>query len=1178
MVAEWAAGIAAKAAGPLAGRLVLTVWQRSALSWTVAWRIRGRTKELNLPVPPYWAFRRYLGAGEPLLALRRADPEGIEALAQDLRRLRLGPNWRLSDAGARQLVDLLLSAYTQGVSTKDAIEIQSAATRAEIKVASRSSASTFEVDLQSFSTVRAQQAKSLYETWPQVHRFVHEFASASDPRTALLDWTQNRPAWLVHMSVEALMWLADLASDYGLKAEAIGYIDEGLKQGATPAKYWKVRRDLLENAPSPDVQREWMQRHEGHPLADAIVEATTGSPQRALEILDTWDVVDVSGRALKTSIRCQLLAASGDVEEAVRIAREVLENDRITGPAHLAAGYLLKRGAIRDSVLRFRDLEDSLEMALVVRDIIRMWRGPSHHAVVTAMKAAQALGNNRLAWRLSQLPPSGEATQQEAKDLAVRNFAAVIAAEIRPEKEALDLLSTIEDVLTRLEARALMLEHSQDRKTAENLWMEAAQMATSANDQIRFGFQLAMHGVTPPHLEKLAVEVPEVADDLRLVAAAFRGVAGQFEALRARARTRRTLAFSLYRYFELREEFDEAAKAAAAAAKQWSDAELWYVASQAYLLAGDRQSAVASARSALRVAGTHWGKFENVYATLVEVLSSERRWQEAADAAAALMARNPRQPDAVWALVECQVQLGELDEAWKTYGEFGGMPSPRSEREAVLRIELRKRYQNAEEWLEDLFDVLDSFEHSKQVRAFATNAMLMLDADLSEDMSEQIRLRLKSLLPSLEDVFIPQKVDLENPLATLDSLVANIPDTSDLDRQVEEGKVPFGLAASIHHRSYGELLASRTGPVFAGRASTFENEVIAARAARNSDVVVDLSALLSVGFFGAELAEQLLGYLGDMAAPLQQFRDTVDAVEALSRRSTMSVGRSSEGTAQVYTISEQEAEQRFQRAQQMHTRFQNVRTQERTEVTNIAELQAHGEVFVWLTALDLALDQTPRPLWCDDSMVRQLASGMGIPTFGTSALIEAMRLDKILSYDLATMLQATLIRHHHVGSEFRRDWLESAATFDGWRARGCASFILWAPESTDPESMVNFVVEAVRHSAEEPDSVHRWVDVMSRWLIRVGGRDSYSNLVLFLRRLLAQPWLTSAQLPFVLAGIRAATTSAKVADPFEAAMTGHYHELVEKAGPAVASQYVRGFVRLANEEDRTATNRVILTS
>jgi hypothetical protein len=449
---------------------------------------------------------------------------------------------------------------------------------------------------------------------------------------------------------------------------------------------------------------------------------------------------------------------------------------------------------------------------------------------------------------------------------------------------------------------------------------------------------------------------------------------------------------------------------------------------------------------------------------------------------------------------------------------------------------------------------------------------------LPESVAEQIRQRLAELLPSLEDVFIPQDVDLENPLATLDGLVAQFPDTSEVDRQVEEGKFPLGLAASVHHLNYVELLASRKGVVFAADATSFDDEVAAARTARECDAVVDVTSLLSVTYFDSEVGDQLLGYVGGIAVPLEQFLATTQAVENLSSRSTMSVGKSSEGTAKLHLISEQEAEQRFDRAKQLHARFQNVRTQERSADTNIPRASAEEEVFVWLTALDLAMDEPQRPLWCDDAKIRQLATATGVASFGTSALIEAMRLDQILSEDLAITLQAMLISRHHVGSAFRRDWLEAAAALDAWRAEGCASYMMWAPPTTNPESPVSFATEALRRSADDPGSVHRWVEATSLWLIRIGGSDAYSNLVLFLQRLLSQPWLTSAQLPFVLAGIRAATSSAEVADPFEAALTSHYQGLAAKTGPALASEYLRGFVQLSNLGDRSITNRIILTS
>ncbi|WP_223937004.1 tetratricopeptide repeat protein [Arthrobacter sp. StoSoilB5] len=951
-----------------------------------------------------------------------------------------------------------------------------------------------------------------------------------------------------------------------------------MEQGATPADYWRIRRELLEDTPSPGAQSERMKRHKGHPLADSIIAAIDDSAKNALQVLDNWDTDEASELALKTSIRCQLLAASDDIDGAVRLARRALREDLQTGPAQLAADYLLQRGSNRDSALHFADLESSFEMALEVRNAIRIWRGPSYRAVATAMQAAQALGNSRRAWSLSQPPPTGEATDSEATNSQVRRLALVLAADTRPDEEVRKLLAETGDSLARLEAEALMAEHRMDRQAALDLWSKAGDLATTGSEQFRIGFQIAMHGVMPRRLDALSAGNPDVTSDLRLVAEAFREVPGQFEALRAKARKRRTLAFALHRYFELRSEFAQAASAAAAAAKQWSDAEFWHIASNAYRRAGDRNAAVDSARNALQVARPHWGKHEAVYANLIEILSEEGRWGEAADAAADLMSRNPSSSAAVWALVECQVQLGQIDEAWQTYAQFGGRPSPRNEREAVLRIELWRRNQEAGESINELFEVLDAFNDSKPVRIAATKSLLFSSAELPEPVSEQIRHRLAELLPSLEDVFVPQQVDLENPMATLDRLVADRPDTSDVDRQVEQGTFPFGVFASVHHLNYVELLASWNGVVFAGDAAAFDDEVAAARAARDCDVVVDVTALKSVSFFDTEVGNQLLGHIRGSHVPLEQFLATVQAVENLSARSTMSVGKSTEGTARVHTITEQEAERRFEQARKIHARFQDVLTQERSAGSNIPRIQVEERVFVWLTSLDLALDEPRRSLWCDDAKIRQLATAMGVASFGTSALIEAMRLDKIIGDDLATALQGILISRHYVGSGFRRDWLEAAVALDGWLARGSASFIMWAAPTKSPESQVSFVIEALTRSANEPDSVQRWVEAVSWWLIRIGGKDAYSNLVLFLQRLLDQPWLRATQLPFVLAGIRAATSSAEVADPFEAALTSHYQGIAEKAGPGIASGYVRGFVQLTNSDDRSLASRIILTN
>lgn len=1187
MAAEWAVALT-KVAGPIFGKLAVAGWQRMSLSWLVAWQVIREAKKAGLPVPPFKAFRRYLSGDEPLSSLSSGDPNRFELLASGLTSLRLGDSsWALTDEQAKQFVALLLSAFTRRLATNQAIEVQGSATRAAVvegladlnAAVNVSPEAAFEADLRFLAPLRAKQARRLTSEWPPIRRFTREFISAKDRRGALLDWFKNRPGWFGEINSGVLLWMAELASDYGLIVEAIALINEALEHGATPAIYWRIRRDLLEPAHSNTAQQELLQQYEGqHPIADAILMAGKGSPGRATEILGNWEPDDGSARALKTAILCQLLAANEDIDGSVRVARDALRDEQITGPAQLAAEYLFQRGMPRESVLHFADLETSLELALEVRNAIRNWQGPSHHAVAIAMKAAQALGNSPLAWTLSQPPPAGEASAEESRNTKIRNLAIVISAEIGPEERTRQLIAGADDSLVLRESKALLAQRRDDGESELAAWLQASELATTASDQFRVGFQIAMHGTVPPRLELLTEADAVAASELKLIASVFAGVPGQLEVLRTRTRQSRPLTVALYTYLANRSEFTQAAKVAAAGAEQWSDAELWHIASRAHLQAGDPDAAVASARSALRVARPQWGKHDNVYILLIEVLSAEGRWSEAADAAAELMSRDPHNESAAWALIVCQVRLGQFDEAWRTYSDFGGKPSPRDEQEAVLRVELWRRYQEPETSLNELLEVLDSWNTSQRVRAAVTNALLFTAGSVAEAVSEQIRTRLEQLLPTLEDIFVPHKVDLDNPLKALDQIVAQTPDTSDVDRQVEEGLLPFGMAASIHHRSYLELLASRTGAVFAGDAARFDLEVAAARLARAGETVVDVTALLTLSFFETDLGDQLLGHAGDGLAPVEQLLDSIQSVEKLSHRSTMSVGKSAEGTAQLYAISEEQAEEYFERATRVHMRFQNLKQVSRPPKTNLPEALGGEEVFVWLTALDLALNDPRTPLWCDDAKIRELAAGIGVASFGTAALIESMRQDQILGERLATALQSILINRHYVGLDFRRDWMEAAAALDGWRAGGCASFIARGPTTEHPESRVSFVLDALGRSVDDPGSIRGWVEAMSRWLIRVGGGDAQSNLVWFLQRLLGQSWLTSTQLPFVLGGIRAAAAPANLADPFEAALINHYQGLTEKAGAALASLFVQGLVRQTNEDDRLMTNRMILTT
>lgn len=876
---------------------------------------------------------------------------------------------------------------------------------------------------------------------------------------------------------------------------------------------------------------------------------------------------------MRISIRCQLLVASQHADAAVDLARKALHEGRLSTPARLVAERLLVRGYQRESPMHFADLEVSLALAIEARDAARAWDGPSHTAVAIAVQAAQALGNWQKAWALTQPPPAGEATAREANSPEIRKIAALLGAEHGAVIDAEHTLSELDDPVARSEAGALLAERRDQSEVAKSLWIQAGAGANTASEQQRIGFQIALHGQVPAQVNALsATQVRE----LTLIAEAASGEPGKREVLRARASRNRTLTFALVVILSRAEDYAAAATVAAEGAQLWADAGLWAIAARLFLRAEDLTRAADAARNALQVAPPSWGDRPSAYGLLIEALTAAERWVEATDAAAELLSRDPQNQSAAWALVLCQLRLGRVEDAWTTYSTFGGRPKPRNEREALARIHLWTQYEKSEAGLDDLFEVLDAFE-TKVVQEAVVHALLFFPETASTESSERVRSRLSHLLAVLPDRFIPQQIDEDDPRKTLDAMVADHPDTSEYDRSVADGELPFGYAASVHHRSYASLLSCRTGTVFAGDALGFEREVEAARSVRGRHTVADASALATIGLLDPSIGDQLLGFLGVVTVELSQRIDGIQAENELSRRSTMTVGRSQEGTAQIHVITDAEADQRHERSRRLKDRLVTLAAVKRSGPTNLPIDPAHAKRFVWLEAVDLALDAPGRPFWCDDAPLRALAGQLGVTAFSTQSLIEAVRREGLLLDSLAEALQAILITHHYVGLHFRQDWLAAAAELEGWLPNGGADFIRWAPPTSTPEPMIRFVIDAIERSVSSPIAIEGWVEAASHWLVRVGGDDARANLIWFMQLLLRQAWLDASRLPFVLRGVRTAVRSSELEDPFEDAIRLHYRRLSAKAGYSTAAMYLRGLVSLAEPTDRSLAIRITLT-
>jgi hypothetical protein len=342
--------------------------------------------------------------------------------------------------------------------------------------------------------------------------------------------------------------------------------------------------------------------------------------------------------------------------------------------------------------------------------------------------------------------------------------------------------------------------------------------------------------------------------------------------------------------------------------------------------------------------------------------------------------------------------------------------------------------------------------------------------------------------------------------------------------------------------------------------------------------VVDLTALYALSVLDDSLSDLLLGCFLQPEAARAQLVDSIQGTDSLAQRSTLQIGRAPDGAAFPITISDEEAEARYQRALRIRAQFDKVAANDRIDIEHFPEipLGARGQS-AWLAAVDNAID-CACPVWCDDRTTRRLAVDKGVSAFGTQALLEALRRNGTIDGESATAHQAQLISRYFVGAGFRDDWLTSAARLDGWKPRGTASFVAHSGALPDATPLLNFVMHGVRRNLNYPDELRNWIAAGSYWLVHVAPSEdaAQANLEILLSMLLREPWLESDKLPYVLLGVRDGIGTTNVGDPLKPVMERHYRLLAEQTGWALAAQRIRDLVALADPADRVIATGVVL--
>ncbi|MFH8808677.1 tetratricopeptide repeat protein [Streptomyces hygroscopicus] len=1059
--------------------------------------------------------------------------------------------------------------------------------------------SGFDQALATLPPVLKEEARQLRDHWSDVQVVASQFPIGRTSRKNILEqWAKHEPQWLASAPAHAFPWLAQLASAYGARTASFSFYDRAVREGGYPRDLLVVRAALQAETMPEGSACSYLAAHQDldSPLVRALQSALDGDRPAALNHLNRWTAPDDSAQALQLLLRTDALVGQDLTDQALPALREA-DVARFPQLGLALAQALLQRATRRATRSKLADAQEALAVALRVRNARREWFGDSAAAVVLGMQAALLSQDLSTAWALSQLAPEGDADAQEAEDPRVQAESALIAAMTGREHRARELLDVVTSPFAKAQVLAVLEERragsdSEDERVAE-AWQRAWDAAEPGPEQLMAAMGLVESGRNLPEIAHLKDDYPEAVADLEKFARAVSGTAGgDLSVLRANANQSPIIALKLAQRYQQLGERERAAATLQEAAAQWRDAQLMTMAARTYQQARDYEKAKECAESALRIAGPDWAAQGAMYELLVETESAAGNWERATDAAISLLRLDPHNLDARWALVRCYVTRARPDEAWRTLTELGEAAAPRRRGEALLWVQLGARYSADPQFVGRALELMQNWPQDEELlgtflgvlywRTTTTQPMTAEAANLLREASSDY-------LDRFPDSVYFRALDATDPQAALVEIGESLrrehedEDRREIRERINQGQLPIGMLALMSSRSYAEvcvmLTVGRPG-LFASHPTANAVESGAIQAAMTRRVVVDTSAAVSLALLEPGATERLIGSCQSIVTTDQIVGDAFHALDSFAQRSGATlVWNEDESRATLHVAPDEQVRalrRTLERAADIVRSLQRVA---RPELRALPRVPAGRGTEAWLTALDLAKERD-LVLWCDDRALRTVARSVGVPAFGTLALIDACQREQTMAPHEAMALRAELLRHFYMDIPFSSDLYGFAAQADGWHARGVAAAIARPTAWTDPQAVVRLVLDAVAQIiVSEPEHASTWLAAAYAGLWRATLPSHRSgNLQRLSVQSLTQPWVSASSLPFLLAGLRDGAAEVQSGDgPLMAALARYYGALVQQVGHPGAGTALMNLFSHTAEADKSAAARIVLT-
>lgn len=842
----------------------------------------------------------------------------------------------------------------------------------------------------------------------------------------------SAPPWLADLGADGYAALADFTVSHGANDLASEVFLTGARLFPDRGIPFTVSAGILLLNSDRERARELLESARGiasgfnarmeigfmvlaHPPGSAVpfqIPADTAS--RLAAINDDAVVIDFLARQR---------AWANDLDTAVVLAERALsaEPDGWQFLDHLA--HLLTRRS-ESAHRRPDDLRRAAGLAESAVDQLHRWDGPTGQALGTLLRVLVLAGLSSKVLDFALPPPNGHASEQEAARPEVILAAAGAAASLNRAELADDLVNRLPDGVEKQYAVLLREVPSGDPESDRDRWSALLDRLDESRPErlVQAVMRLAGLGVDrSARLDTLAATGmigPDVQALAQATAAAVRDLSTGLPALRVLSDTDNMAAAGMTSLLADAGRLDDAQAAAQAAYLRFGDPGFLVEAATFLMQLGRLEDASAAASEALGQSSLDAFGRRAAHRILAQIAAREaqstagteastRSWRRAESYLTESITVDGLRPDPgdVWNIIRVQLNLGDPARAAATWSANNPEVASKQEAELWGRVFVTQRGDAAA--CAQALDLAHRFDDDPQLSGALLSAVVVktrdegqepaTPADTRLEMPDDLRARAFAALASHAERhgdaspfrIIRAPGGAEELLAKMTEILQHDHGPLlDLIEMIRQLRAPQGVLATMLGHPYSFTLAQRGLGYFIAAASNDADETAdetAAAAARDRDVVVDISALLISSVLGE--FDYARGLFRTLLSPTDSQHDVIMG------RSRMDDWSGSSGSVSYDPVRGTAVPRGPDIAGHLAAldRFAKLeRALSKTQLASAPPISTLGEPAIqkaeaWLAPIALAKERG-LCLWSDDVVQRNLARACGVPAFGTVTL------------------------------------------------------------------------------------------------------------------------------------------------------------------------------------------------